>query len=316
MSARTSNGLRAFVTVLCASIPLAPPLVSGCGSSSASPSPTAPTASTETPSPDAAIKLVTVVTTGGGGPPSSSGDGGRVDGGASAASSGSPLGVDPFGSGSGSSSGSGAESGSSDLSEAGPSDSSSGEPSEAGPSSGSGASSGSGSSGSGAASGSGSSSGGDASSGSGSSSGSPDASTNACLPYSAPLCGSLPCDLRTSVCCVNTSFQARCVSLSQGTCDSDEASVHCATACDCTGGQVCCGVDNLIVDVVQSQCQTVQSGGHCVPVMATSTQASVQLCKVDSECKNNQPCTLQTCYSVQVNLCGLQSAYPYNCTAD
>ncbi len=107
MSARQSNGLRVLVALLGTVVPLAPGLVSGCGSSTSAAAP-APSTSATVPA-DATIPLVMVVTAGGGAPTSSS-SGGSTN----------PFGDLPDSSSSGSGSGSGSDDGS--ATDAGPSD--------------------------------------------------------------------------------------------------------------------------------------------------------------------------------------------------
>jgi hypothetical protein len=297
MSPRFSNGLRTCLALLGVSSVLAPCLLLACGSH-VTPS--------FAPSDDAST-IVTVVTYGGGAPQSSSS-------GAAVAP------VNPFSresvSDGGSSSGVGASSG--------------GRVSGSGSSSGGAASSGAGaSSGGPASSGSSSSSGGGASSGSttddggGSSSGgfiyiggaadaSPD-SPASCDPYNVPMCGTTPCDLRSNTCCVDLNANARCIPGANAMCNTNEATGHCLYECECPTGQVCCGVENSLVGVVQTSCQTVPDGGHCSPYPQTSIQASAQLCHFNSECTQDQ-CITQTCiYNIVVQVCGLQSQYPFNC---
>src|SRR5450432_965038 len=116
MPARQSNGLRVFIALLGTVIPLAPGLVSGCGSSgSAAPAPVVPD--------DATIPLRMVVTGGGGGASSS---GGAIQ---------NPFGDLPDGSGSGSGSGGSSGDGSDDGTADGgaPSDGSSSDAPDSGP---------------------------------------------------------------------------------------------------------------------------------------------------------------------------------------
>jgi hypothetical protein len=76
-------------------------------------------------------------------------------------------------------------------------------------------------------------------------------------------------------------------------------------------------VSNTIVGAVQTECQAVAEGSHCVPYPSSTTMASVQFCEVDSECKNGQPCVPQTCtydgISARLYICGLQDQAPFNC---
>ncbi|MGH7269911.1 MAG: hypothetical protein ACREJ3_05720 [Polyangiaceae bacterium] len=226
---------------------------------------------------DASVGFAMVVTAGGGAAASSSGGGAIVN----------PFGNLPDAAGSGVSSGSGS------LDAAG-----------------SGASSG------GDAAGSGASSGGDAAaSGSdGGSSGAADASAGVCSSYTAPMCGTTPCDLRSNTCCVQFSLAARCIAGKNAQCASNEVTVHCLQACECGGGESCCGVENTLLGVVTSTCQNVPSGANCQPYPQTNTQAAAQLCQMTSECQNGQPCTAQTCiYGAMLKICGLQSQAPFNC---
>jgi hypothetical protein len=300
MSARFSTGTRPFFAILGAFVAVAPSLGSGCGSSSAS---------TATPSkPDASVDasvgaggsdgghagpaIVTVVTAGGGANGASSGSvnlfGGPLD------DSGTPS--DDSGSVSG-------DSGSA--------------PDTSSSSSSSGSSSGSSSSSSGSSSGSGGSmdSGSDGSMDSGS-----DGYVSYCDTYTSPMCAGGPCDLKTHTCCITFTLAERCLAGANAKCASNEASVHCATACDCSNGQSCCGVIDTLVGSVESSCQSLSasvSGGNCQPYPETVSQASAQLCALSGECQNGQPCIHQTCvYGAQFYLCGLHSESPYNCAAN
>ncbi len=298
MSARLPNVLRASVAFLGTLVPIAPGLLSGCGTTAA-----APAAATG----DAAVSYVSVITQGGG-------DGKSIPP-AGPGASGSPS-----GSGAGSTSGAG---GSSEASESGSPSGSSGAD-EAGESgsddaSESGSLSGSGSAGSGGASGSSSGSGNSAGAGEGGSSGAPglDAARSVCDDYVIPKCGTTPCDLRSNTCCSTVTLQTRCIQGANAACDSDEGTLHCWEACECSGGKVCCAVSNTIVGAVQTECQAVAEGSHCVPYPSSTTMASVQFCEVDSECKNGQPCVPQTCtydgISARLYICGLQDQAPFNC---
>ena len=146
-----------------------------------------------------------------------------------------------------------------------------------------------------------------------------------------PLCGTTPCDLRDNICCVSISLTptGRCLSKADGgTCKGNEATVSCLhQACDCTGGQVCCGVargSTTFIPNVTSGCQAVPSGGNCQPYPDVTTEAgtiaSAQLCKQSAECENSQSCIAQTCLPPIVNaklsMCGLQSQAPFDCSAD
>ncbi len=177
---------------------------------------------------------------------------------------------------------------------------------------------------------SGSSSGGTSSSGGGSGDLSDDGSTdsgsddsgdgaagppqNVCTDYVVPSCGALSCDLRTSTCCVNLSFQTRCLKKPMQCDPKMEASLHCLQSCECPVGQVCCGVANTILGVITSECQSIPDGGLCNPHPQTNTQSSEQLCGTDAECTAGQGCIKQTCeYGVTLQICGLQSQDPFDC---
>jgi hypothetical protein len=90
---------------------------------------------------------------------------------------------------------------------------------------------------------------------------------------------------------------------------SDNVAIQCKDACDCSGGQVCCGSTSS----ANTTCQTVASGGTC-PGAGSGTGA--QLCQVSAECTQGQQCISQTCtedgVSAQFTACGLQSG----CTAN
>jgi hypothetical protein len=135
-----------------------------------------------------------------------------------------------------------------------------------------------------------------------------------CDGYVPAMCGVTPCDLRSNTCCVDLSLNTRCAPGHSSACHSNEVTIQCLQACECAGGQVCCGVEDTIQGVVQSKCQTVADGDLCKPHPQTTTQASAQLCKVTSECKNGQDCITQTCiYNATLSVCGLQSQDPFNC---
>ncbi|HLK37472.1 MAG TPA: hypothetical protein VKU41_12020 [Polyangiaceae bacterium] len=276
MIARFANGVRALITVLGVGSLLAPAMLSACGTSSSA------TKTDGAPPSDGGVQLVMIVTGGGGAPTS--------------ASSGQLMApTNPFGnSGSGSS---GAASGATD--DASDMDSSSGAPSGAS---------------SGASSGDTSDATTDAGDDSSLEGGSSTDGPATCGPYVAPMCGTTPCDLRSNTCCVSLSLQTQCIKGANATCPSNQATLHCSQACDCPSGTVCCGVENTIQGVVQTVCQNVPDGGFCSPHPQTSTQASGQLCKVSSECKNGEGCIYQSCvYGAMLYVCGLQSQSPFNC---
>ncbi len=159
-------------------------------------------------------------------------------------------------------------------------------------------------SGASAASGSSSSSGSGETSGqaSGSSSGSGDPDSS----YVVRKCGSQPCDLRSNTCClpVDGGIDASyCVGGSTTSCGSQTATYHCLGTTDCpTSGDLCCGVYDLNAKTAATVCQTAAC-------------ATVQFCMVDTECQG-ESCVSQSCMGVSpLNLCGLQSKAPYDCTA-
>jgi hypothetical protein len=142
---------------------------------------------------------------------------------------------------------------------------------------------------------------------------SPDAPYS-CDNYTAPMCGTMPCDLRSNTCCVDLNFNARCIPGANASCNSNEATGHCLQQCECPADTVCCGVENSLVGVVQTSCQSVPDGGHCQPYPQTSITASAQLCHFNAECKTAEDCITQTCiYNIVVQVCGLQSQAPFNC---
>lgn len=146
--------------------------------------------------------------------------------------------------------------------------------------------------------------------------GSGNPAANTCVNYAVPLCGADPCDLRTSTCCVSLSLQTRCLKKPMQCDPMMEASLHCLQACECPGGQVCCGVANTIIGAVTSECQSIPDGGLCNPHPQTNTQSSEQLCGTDAECTSGQGCIKQTCeYGVTLQICGLQSQDPFDCVA-
>ncbi len=290
MTARLPNVRRAIFALLGTFVLFVPSLVSGCGTTSTPP--------INDVAGDAAVHFVNVITAGGG-------DGKSVP----------PAG--PGASGSAAGSGSDGTSGSGDSDESG-TVSSSGDSDESGTLFGS-----SGSSGSGTLFGQTDSSVSGSSSGSGSSPDSgtdggpsvvPDASNapGVCDDYKVTPCGSAPCDLRSNTCCVSeTTFATRCLPGTNAACTTKEATLHCSNGCECSDGKVCCGISNTIAGSIQSVCQAVPNGGQCSPYPPTSTQASAQFCKADSQCKNGQGCIHQTCtyegVSGTFDICGLQS---------
>jgi hypothetical protein len=139
---------------------------------------------------------------------------------------------------------------------------------------------------------------------------------NSCPNYVAPFCGTSPCDLRFNTCCVTFSLDTRCIPGIHASCNSNEATLHCTQACECGGGDSCCGVENTILGVVQTECQNVPDGGLCNPHPQTTTEASAQLCVDTSECKNGEACIKQSCiYGAMLSVCGLQSQDPFDCMA-
>jgi hypothetical protein len=89
----------------------------------------------------------------------------------------------------------------------------------------------------------------------------------------------------------------------------DNVSVACASACDCSEGQVCCADHEGLS--ANTSCQTVGPGGSCPDADAG---AGAQFCKESSECTNSQPCLAQTCLGALVYACGLQTQDPFDCT--
>jgi hypothetical protein len=143
----------------------------------------------------------------------------------------------------------------------------------------------------------------------------PDAEPNVCpASYTPPLCGLSPCNLRSNTCCVTFSLETRCIPGANAKCESNEATLHCTQACECSNGDVCCGVENSILGVVQTECQSIPDGGLCNPHPQTTTQASAQICTTDEECKNGMGCLKQSCvYGAVLSVCGLQSQDPFDC---
>jgi hypothetical protein len=135
--------------------------------------------------------------------------------------------------------------------------------------------------------------------------------------YTPPQCGvdgSL-CDLHSNTCCLNTSLVGTCLPGACASCPSNQATVHCLQAGECTGGASCCGDVIRILGEVKSHCVPLVAGQSCPYVPWTSTQLGVQLCKTDTECKNGQPCIHQMCqYGAVLDMCGVQDAGPLNCS--
>jgi|HubBroStandDraft_4_1064222.scaffolds.fasta_scaffold40698_2 hypothetical protein len=142
-----------------------------------------------------------------------------------------------------------------------------------------------------------------------------------CVDYMPSTCGYGPdggfttCDLRSTTCCITPTLTGRCVPKPQP-CEPSEDSVACLQACECPGGQVCCGYYYDLMQVVGSACQTVAPGGLCMPNPQTNTQASAQLCGTQAECTQSQ-CINQTCIDdITLNVCGLQSQDPFDCASN
>jgi hypothetical protein len=150
----------------------------------------------------------------------------------------------------------------------------------------------------------------------GSSDGGDGAVPSTCVDYVAPTCGfGSTCDLRYNTCCVNAQLQTRCIAKPEP-CEPSEDSVACTQACECPGGQVCCGFYYDLMQVVGSACQKVDQGNLCQPNPQTNTQASAQLCGTQEECTQSQ-CINQTCVDgVTLSVCGLQSQDPFDCVAN
>ncbi len=118
-------------------------------------------------------------------------------------------------------------------------------------------------------------------------------------------CGSTPdCNSTTSTCCIAVDAGETCIPGASATCPAQSASLHCVEAADCPGGQVCCGTVSLSSQTASTACQV----GPC---------GTVQFCRTNGECENNQPCVPQTCQGQNLELCGLFSVPPYvTCTAN
>jgi hypothetical protein len=146
----------------------------------------------------------------------------------------------------------------------------------------------------------------------------------ACDPYTPPMCGTVPCDLRSNTCCVQFDLTARCLAGNNATCNSNEATVHCLQACECGGSDVCCGQVNEILGAATSSCNAISSLAsgpsgalECPPYPATSEVVGAQLCKTDAECENGAPCVAQTCmFGAMLTMCGVQNQSGFTCTAN
>jgi hypothetical protein len=107
-------------------------------------------------------------------------------------------------------------------------------------------------------------------------------------------CGSITCDTQTSTCCAPLDGgTASCANGASAQCPSGSASLHCAEAADCTGGNVCCGSIDFQTQAASTQCAAACAGGF-------------QFCGTSGECKNGQPCVVQTCLGQKVQICGKQ----------
>jgi hypothetical protein len=158
------------------------------------------------------------------------------------------------------------------------------------------------------------------SSGSGSSGGFIEASSGPLNDGSVHYCGSTPCDLKSNTCCVSDVLIGMCVPHGQS-CPANNAAFNCLGEADCTtAGQVCCGRADSVAETAETLCATPLSGGS--PCNNGASDVSAQICESTAECQNGLPCIAQTCNvssslpAVHLAMCGLQSAAPFNCTAD
>ncbi len=129
-------------------------------------------------------------------------------------------------------------------------------------------------------------------------------------------CGSQPCDLKTSTCCL-AQVPANSTCVSHGSqCPLLTAGFSCLAAIDCSSaGEVCCGVASAAA--ASTACQSVASGQACQPATnAAADMGSAQLCVSSAECTMGQQCIEQTCLQgSHLRLCGLHDGAPFNCTA-
>jgi hypothetical protein len=142
--------------------------------------------------------------------------------------------------------------------------------------------------------------------------------------YTPPTCdGTNPCDLRSNTCCLQSSMtglSGTCIAGASSSCCPDggscnQATVHCLQALECGGGMSCCGDILFLLGQVVSSCAAIPDGGTCPAIPWSLSEIGVQLCKTDAECINGQPCTHQMCvYGAVLDMCGLQSDNPLNCT--
>jgi hypothetical protein len=131
-----------------------------------------------------------------------------------------------------------------------------------------------------------------------------------------PMCGSTACDLKSNECCLSAAYIATCNP--QSAACTGQAVFKCVEAAECPQGQVCCGLADQTTASAGASCQTTCTTG------ASSTMGSAQLCQTDAECKNGMKCIWQDCKvgmpepstaNVELTMCGVQSASPFNCTA-
>jgi hypothetical protein len=136
------------------------------------------------------------------------------------------------------------------------------------------------------------------------------------------ICGTVPCDLKSNICCVDLSGNGSCLANTKS-CPAFTVTFACVQQTDCPSGQVCCVVATSSGGAsAKSQCQDVSTtGGKCTP--ADSSQAgSAQMCQTDAECKTGS-CLWQDCsinlsgqtLKPSLTMCGLQNNPPFTCKA-
>jgi hypothetical protein len=132
-----------------------------------------------------------------------------------------------------------------------------------------------------------------------------------------PMCGTTACDLTSNECCLAYPIPAATCN-PVGTACTGQAIFKCVEASECPQGQVCCGLADQTTSSAGASCQTTCTTG------ASSAMGSAQLCQTDGECKNGMKCTWQDCKvgmpepamaNVELTMCGVQTASPFNCTA-
>lgn len=110
-------------------------------------------------------------------------------------------------------------------------------------------------------------------------------------------CGATACDVSGNTCCANTDGGTSCAAGATASCP--QATLHCAQAADCTGGDLCCATVQISNLSAESKCQA----GPC----PTSAQLGAQMCATDTECPSGVKCTKQNCQGETLQLCGLFS---------